>query len=629
MACSAARGTTSALVQYAKLLRDQLPAGSAESNATEAFFPMYTVRANVLLEMAEVVPHEQLKTAKLLVEFDESLGNAAFVSHEWVGHHHPDPEGKQLRVLQDALKHMLSNLQQIPLDAFTEFYFPSAQPLPASHLRVAPLYIWYDYFSCPQLEFPILGTGPESPRPNLAKAVDSIPAYIARCKFFFALCPVVETSPLGKVFTTFSWNDRAWCRTERVLRELTPNDPWIIMIKSSTELELTSSFAPFFVVQPAGEGHFTDDKDRMKLAPVFQRALLCKMKLLLKSLDVVGYRFLLNKQNVYLRGFDASAVYDLVPGFTPDPVLGTDTAACAAQQFLFQNGFTTIDQFSGGWSALHFAALRGDPLVIQGLLQLRANVDRWTRRSQPITGVPAGCNALGICSFFKHHDCMRLLITARAPVDSGLHPVLAGPAVADDPEAIRILCAAGGRVFKVSLLGDASFDYSTAFGTMAALEELVTQAGTKIELRQISLNRSLYVASAGRGGSAEVIMRLIELRADLNATLRPNKPLRAFFATLGLQYQLGKRTLMTRWGYHYGGQTPLMAAVMSGQFEGAAALIAAGARLDLRNCRKWTAADFARGHSVPDFLTEALFHGQPEGCLRVTASALANARLEL
>ena len=133
------------------------------------------------------MPHEQLKTNNLLVEFDESLGSAVFVSHEWVGHHHPDPECKQLRVLQDALKHMLSDLQQIPLDAYTENYFPSAQPLPAPDLRVAPLYIWYDYFSCPQLEFQSLGTGPDSPRPNLTRAVDSIPAYIARCKFFFAL----------------------------------------------------------------------------------------------------------------------------------------------------------------------------------------------------------------------------------------------------------------------------------------------------------------------------------------------------------------------------------------------------------------------------------------------------------
>ncbi|CAE7594129.1 Ankrd44 [Symbiodinium sp. CCMP2592] len=627
MACFESRGATSALVHYAKRLRDQLPAGSAESTATEAFFPMYTVRAKVLLEMAKVVPHEQLKANKLLVEFDESLGNAVFVSHEWVGHHHPDPECKQLRVLQDALKHMLSDLQQIPLDAYTENYFPSAQPLPASDLRVAPLYIWYDYFSCPQLEFRSLGTGPESPRPNLTRAVDSIPAYIARCKFFFALCPVVETSSLGKVFTTFSWNDRAWCRTERVLRELADNDPWIIMIKSSTELELTSSFAPFFVVQPAGEGRFTDEKDRMKLAPVFQHALLCKMKLLLKRLDVVGYRLLLNKQNVYLRGFDASAVYDLVPESAPNPSLGTDTTACAAQRFLFQNGFTTIHEFSGGWSPLHFAALRGDPLVIQGLLQLRANVDRWTRKSQPIAGVPPGCTALGICCFFKHHDCMRLLITARARIDSGLHPQISASAVADDSEGIRILCSAGARIFKKNHFGDVALDYCSVFGTTASMEELISQAGP--ELHQADLSKSLYYAAAGRGGSAEVIMRLVELRADINATGRVGKPLRALLGFKGLQYRFGKRTMVTRWGYHYGGQTPLMAAVMSGQFEGAAALIAAGARLDVRNCRNWTAADFARGHSVPDFLSEALFRGQPEGCIRVTASALANAHVQL
>ena len=71
-----------------------------------------------------------------------------------------------------------------------------------------------------------------------------------------------------------------------------------------------------------------------------------------------------------------------------------------------------------------------------------------------------------------------------------------------------------------------------------------------------------------------------------------------------------------------------MAAVMSRQYEGAAALIAAGARLDLRNSRNWTAADFAAGQSVPEFLMEA-FEGQLEGCHRVAALALANARVEV
>ena len=71
-----------------------------------------------------------------------------------------------------------------------------------------------------------------------------------------------------------------------------------------------------------------------------------------------------------------------------------------------------------------------------------------------------------------------------------------------------------------------------------------------------------------------------------------------------------------------------MAAVMSRQYEGAAALIAAGARLDLRNSRNWTATDFASGQSVPEFLMQA-FEGQLEGCQRVAALALANARVEV
>ena len=58
----------------------------------------------------------------------------------------------------------------------------------------------------------------------------------------------------------------------------------------------------------------------------------------------------------------------------------------------------------------------------------------------------------------------------------------------------------------------------------------------------------------------------------------------------------------------------------SGQYEGAAALVAAGARLDLRNWHGWTVSHFARERSVPDFLMEA-FQGQLEGCQRVSALA--------
>jgi hypothetical protein len=36
--------------------------------------------------------------------FVEAMGQAIFVSHQWLSAKHPDPKGLQFRVLQDALR---------------------------------------------------------------------------------------------------------------------------------------------------------------------------------------------------------------------------------------------------------------------------------------------------------------------------------------------------------------------------------------------------------------------------------------------------------------------------------------------------------------------------------------------
>ena len=401
-----------------------------------------------------------------------------------------------------------------------------------------------------------------------------------------------------------------------------------IMIKSSTEFELVETSGPFFTSQSAGDGLFGVAEDREKLAPVLQMALMRKLKLLLGAQDLIGYRVLLNLQNVRLRGFDATPTHDLIPGFELQHGLDQDAPSQSAQRFLYQQGFTNVNQVDrGGWAPLHYACLRGDPLVIQGLLKQRANVNRWTRKDLPQAGLPAGMTASGICSFYKNHEAFRLLISARASVEGGMHPALSGPGTSDDPEGVRILCQAGCQIWKQNLLGDTAFEYAAAFGSPAALEELVFQAGA--DLHHLDTSLLLYYAAAGRGGSAELIHRLLDLRADVNATsARGNMLQRMAFGAKALQHRYGKSTLMSRWAYHRPGQTALMAAIMTGQYEGAAALIAAGARLDLRNSRNFTAADFAIGQSIPQFLTEA-FEGNLEGCQRIAACARANDCVEL
>ena len=86
MACCGARSLTP-LAQYARSLRTQLDDGEK----LPMLFPMYTVPLGTLLEMTKIEHHEALKARDVLVEFQRNMGNAAFVSHQWVDHQPPRP----------------------------------------------------------------------------------------------------------------------------------------------------------------------------------------------------------------------------------------------------------------------------------------------------------------------------------------------------------------------------------------------------------------------------------------------------------------------------------------------------------------------------------------------------------
>ena len=45
-------------------------------------FPMFTVPVKDVLEMDMLRPHEELLHDDVLVEFDSSMGKAAFISHQ-------------------------------------------------------------------------------------------------------------------------------------------------------------------------------------------------------------------------------------------------------------------------------------------------------------------------------------------------------------------------------------------------------------------------------------------------------------------------------------------------------------------------------------------------------------------
>ena len=185
-------------------------------------FPMYVVSLQNVLKMTEVRCHQQLLEDGILTTIRDS-GKVMFLSHQWVSQQHPDPDGKQLKVFQDAMKNLLDGSTLPNYNAWTELVslYVGRPRFAISDLSETSLFVWYDYFSIPQH---IVTAQSRSVSANLyadqRNAILSIPAYIQRCDFFVVLCPSMKHATLPVELNYHSWAERGWCRLEGMAREL-------------------------------------------------------------------------------------------------------------------------------------------------------------------------------------------------------------------------------------------------------------------------------------------------------------------------------------------------------------------------------------------------------------------------
>ena len=297
-------------------------------------------------------------------------------------------------------------------------------------------------------------------------------------------------------------------------------------------------------------------------------------------------------------------------------------------RFLHQNGFGKVSSSdAAGFWPLHYAAISGRVPLIEALLKLRADPNRRTSKDEPKLGLPPWLSSLDLAILYKHNDAAQLLISAKSQLEGGLQPTMAVAAIGDNVEGIRLLCASRGNPTSRNLFGLTPLEAAANLGAVDALEELIQQA----QPNGPELSRILWSAMSQRGGSAELVECLISLKADVDSQYdlkSLSRVGRVFIAAKSLQHRFGRGTLLTALAYHEPGQTPLMAALQSAQYEAAAALIAQGCRLDIKNGRGWTAADFASNHSIPQFLQQGL-QGNPLECCRVTSLALPDGLIEV
>jgi len=215
-----------------------------------------------------------------------------------------------------------------------------------------------------------------------------------QCELFVALVPTVENSV--EVFDNFSWAARGWCRVEQVARELseTGDVPWLVIRDETTA---QAAILRHFAHSP-GEGTFTMSEDRAKIAPMLERMFLRKLLVLLQNGDMVKYRLLLNRENIIFRGLPHEPMESL-----PDvPLQGT-----LAEKFLQLNGFRhALERDSGGLSPLCYAAINGNPSVVEALLEQRADPMDMTKKFVRSLALPPGLHVLHLSARFKNQIMM-------------------------------------------------------------------------------------------------------------------------------------------------------------------------------------------------------------------------------
>ena len=181
---------------------------------------MYLLPMQNVLNLDHLHPHRKmLRDDRLVLFAKEFIGEAVFVSHEWLGFDHADPNGEQLSVLQRILTRLMDGqVQKVETHWAQKLFLKHSNVVRADRWKSAlpNMLCWIDYACIPQASG--RGGGGDSADSDtssgLAKAVKSIPAYVANSVFLLVLAPVVTHDDKHEICNYSTWRSRGWCRTE-------------------------------------------------------------------------------------------------------------------------------------------------------------------------------------------------------------------------------------------------------------------------------------------------------------------------------------------------------------------------------------------------------------------------------
>jgi len=370
-----------------------------QAESLEMYFPMYLVPGYVMMNIGpKLYPFEHmLKHGQLIKWRRNHQRTVVFVSHQWLSKHHPDPECKQLSVLQEALRNMAAGLLKPRRDAISDV-LRLALPAPDKDDLLSCLEwdFWYDYMCCPQkasrsqVTCPGMGT-------DLEGAIRSIPSYVDVADHVLVLVPSLYHFDTGEVIGQCSWNSRGWCRAERIAGVCSRRPKSLLTLTSACSLLISGG--PEWVSAWPREGKVTVGEDCFVLQKLTSGLLRLKCDSLMQRGDLHGWRF-----------YQA-----LMPKAGGCGILEEDTSAFMERYKM--DGLST-SQLEGGLSPLMLASIEGNLRIMRQLINAKANVDaqlHWRLQEAHIEGKII--TALSLAAALSTPEAVVTLLDAKASTD--------------------------------------------------------------------------------------------------------------------------------------------------------------------------------------------------------------------
>ncbi|CAK9105979.1 unnamed protein product [Durusdinium trenchii] len=436
-----------------------------------------------------------------------------FVSHQWVANSHPDPDGQQLLVLQEALQNIIDGKLAVSMDLASHLQglqtsAPSAEKTSAL-MREA--FLWLDWFSVPQIysEGNIEEGEVESPVASVASKstsfgsqetqIQSIPYFVHSSDMFVVLAPRLIHKDTSAVCNCASWLARGWCRAEMWCKMLSdnPSDILVILVSSSDQADVvTSNWADVLPL----DGDFTDSSDRKKIAMMLHHLLRYKLRALAEEQNINLFRFWLARREEFL-------------GMPPRE----RSLSTFLDDFQFQS-LQSARKEQTGMGPMACAALSGNAQLIPLLSKEGFSAQKFMQ-AMPEVGIAAKSSLLFVALKFawRQPEVLNALLEAKADANdvhrpSGLHAL----SLCKSPEAVELLVQRRADVnqptssrYQTSILSQACMNCAPAPVISKLLE-------FRARVDDASAFASLAAVAHMNPHSLDVTALLLTARADVN-----------------------------------------------------------------------------------------------------------------